>query len=62
MIWVIILGGVEVGCIYSIQGTVDDVIYNLCKMKDPNHVVSIMATGGHLLVDYTFKETVRIWK
>ena len=43
----------------AIQGTVDDVIYSLWGMKEPNYVMRIMATGGRLLVDDTYKETVR---
>ena len=50
---------VEVGEIDPIQGTVGDVIYRLWGMKEPNYVVGMMATGGHLLADDTFKETVR---
>ena len=46
----------------SIQGTVDDVIYNLWGMKEPNCVKRIMATDGRLLADDTCKDTVRIWK
>ena len=34
-------GKVEVGDTYSIQVTVDDVIYNLCDMNEPNHLMSI---------------------
>ena len=45
-----------------IQIIFDDVIYNLWEMKDPNYVMSMMATGGHLLVDETCKDTDRIWK
>ena len=52
-------GKVEVGEIYDKQVTVDDVIYNLWRMKDPNDVTRIMATGGRLLADDTYKETVR---
>ena len=37
---------VEVGETYVIQGTVDDFIYNLLGMKDPNYVMRIMATGA----------------
>ena len=48
--------------IYAIQGTVDDIIYSLCRMKEPNYVMRIMATGGRLLADETCKETVRRWK
>ena len=55
-------GQVEVGETYSIQGTVDDVIYNLWGMKDPSYMMRMMATGGRLLADYTCKETVRRWK
>ena len=31
-------------------------------MKKPNYVTRMMATGGLLLEDDTFKTTVRIWK
>ena len=30
----------------SIQGKVDDVIYNLWGMKEPNYVMRMIATGG----------------
>ena len=53
---------VELGGTYAIQGTVDDVIYNLWGMKEPNYVMRFMDTGGCILLDDTFKETVRIWK
>ena len=49
----------EVGETDAIQGTVDDVIYSLWGMKEPKYVMRIMATGGRLLVDDTYKETVR---
>ena len=55
-------GKVVVGETDAIQVTVDDVIYNLCVMKEPNYMMGMMDTGGHLLVDDTCKETVRIWK
>ena len=44
------------------QGTVDDVIYNLWGIKETNYAMRLMATGGRLLGDETCKETVRIWK
>ena len=44
---------------YSIQGTVDDVIYNLWEAKEPDSVMRMVATGGRLLVDDTYNETVR---
>ena len=44
---------------YAIQGTVNGVIYNLWGMKEPNYVMRMMATGGVLLADETYKETVR---
>ena len=50
------------GEIYTIQGTVDDVIYNLWGAKEHNYVTRMMATGGRLLADDTCKETGRIWK
>ena len=53
-------GKVEVGQIDSIQGTVDDVIYNLWGMKAPNYVMRKMDTGGFLLVDDTCRKTARI--
>ena len=53
---------VEVGETDSIQGKVDDVIYNLWRMKEPNYVMRMTATGGRLLEDDTWKETVRRWK
>ena len=45
----------------AIQGIVDDVIYNLWGMKEPNYLMR-MYTGGRLLEGDTCKETVRIWK
>ena len=53
---------VEVGETDAIQGTVDDVVYNLWGMKDPHYVLRIMDTGGRLLEDDKCKETVIIWK
>ena len=52
---------VEVGETDAIQVTVDDVIYNLCGMKQPNYGMWVMATGGFLLLDDTCKEAVRRW-
>ena len=52
-------GEVEVGDTDAIQGSVDDIIYNLWGMKEPNYVMRMMATGGRLLADYTRKKTVR---
>ena len=46
-------GEVEVGDTDAIQGTVDNVIYNLWGMKEPNYVMMKMATGDHLLEDDT---------
>ena len=54
-------GEVVVGETYAIQGTVDDVTYNVWGMKYPNYIFRMMATGGRLLVDDTCKETVRRW-
>ena len=45
----------------NIKGKVDDVIYNLWGVKEPNYVTKIMDTGGCLLADDTCKVTVRIW-
>ena len=55
-------GEVEVGETYSIQWIVDDVIYHLWGVKEPNYVIRTMAASGRLLTDDTSKETVRIWK
>ena len=52
-------GEVELGEIDAIQGKFDDFIYNLWGAKEPNYVTRMMATGGRLLTDDTFKETVR---
>ena len=49
------------GDTYFIQGTVDDVIYNLWGMKETNYVMRMMDTGGRLFDDDTRKETVRRW-
>ena len=48
-------GEVEVGEIYTIQGTVDDVIYNVWGVKEPNYVMRMMATSGRLVTDDTCK-------
>ena len=53
---------VGVGGTYSIQGIVDDVIYNLWGRKEPNYVMRMMATGSLLLEYDTRTETARIWK
>ena len=53
---------VEVWDTDTIQGTVDDVIYNLWGMKDPNFVMRTMTTGGRVLENDTCRETVRRWK
>ena len=53
---------VEVGETDSIQVTVDGVTYNLWRMKEPNYVMTMMATGDRILADKTCKETVRRWK
>ena len=50
---------VEVGETYDIQGTVDDVIYNIWGMKDPTYVMKMMATCDQLLADETCNETAR---
>ena len=55
-------GGVEMGEIYVIQGTGDDIIYNLWGTKERICVMKMMDTGGRLLVDDTCKEAVKIWK
>ena len=47
---------------YAIQGTVDDVIYNLWGTKEPTYVTRMIATGGRLLADDTQKENVIRWK
>ena len=49
---------VEVGETTSIQGTVDDSIYNLWGMKEPNYLMRVKDTGVRLLVDDIYKETV----
>ena len=55
-------GEVDVGDKYYIHRTVDDVIYHLWVMKEPNYVMRMMATDGSLLEDGIYKETVRTWK
>ena len=55
-------GEVEVGDTDAIQVTVDDGIYNLWGLKEPNYVMRMMDIGGHLLADDACKETVIIWK
>ena len=54
-------GEVELGGTDAIHVTVDDVIYNLWGMKEPNYLMRMMATGGRLLADDTRKETVKRW-
>ena len=46
----------------STHRTVDDVIYNLWGMKEPDYVMSMMATGVRLLADDTCKDNVIRWK
>ena len=46
---------VEVGDIDVIQGTVDDFIYNLWGIKEPNYVMRMMAIGGRLFSNETCK-------
>ena len=46
-------GEVVVGETDDIQGTVDDVIYDLSGMKEHNYVMRMIATGARLLVDDT---------
>ena len=53
---------VEVGEIYPIQGSVDDIIYNLMDIKEPKYVIRMMATGGRFLADAACKEIVIIRK
>ena len=55
-------GGVEVGETDTIQGTVDDIIYNSWGVKETEFVTRMMATGGRLLADDTCKGTVIRWK
>ena len=55
-------GEVDVGDTDTIQVTVDIVIYNLWELKEFNYVMRVMDTGGHILVDGIFKETVRRWE
>ena len=38
------------------QGTVNDVIYNLWAMKEPNYLTRMMVTGDRLLADDTCNE------
>ena len=45
-----------------IKVKVDDVVYNLWGMDEPNYVMRMMTTGVRLLVDDTCKETVRRWR
>ena len=54
--------GVEVEETDSIQGTVDDVIYNIWRLKDSNYVMSVMATDGCRLVYETCKDNLISWK
>ena len=51
-------GEVEVGETYSIQETVDDGIYNLWGMVEPDYVMRMMANGGCLVEDDTCTETM----
>ena len=54
-------GEVEEGDTGSLQVSVDDVIYNLWGMKEPNYVISMMDTGIRLLVVGICKDTMRRW-
>ena len=53
--------GVNVGDTAAISGTLDEVKYNLWCMKEPDYVMTIMATGGRLMSDDSCKSTIRRW-
>ena len=53
------LGELDVGERDFINETIDDVIYNLWWMKEPNYLMRMMDTGGRFLADDTCKDTVR---
>ena len=55
------MDGVNVGDTAAIEGTLDEVKYNLWCMKEPDYTMTIMATGGRLLSDESCKSTVRRW-
>ena len=55
-------GKVGLGNTDAIQVTVDDIIYNLWGMKEPNYVMRMMDTGARPLEDDAFKDTMRRWK
>ena len=51
--------GMNIGDVDAIQGTKDGFSYTIWGMKDPNHVMSMMVTGGALIVDDTCKMVTR---
>ena len=53
--------GVNVGDTDAISGIMDGVPYNFWCMKEPNYIMSCMATGGRLLSDATCKIANRSW-
>ncbi len=53
--------GVNVGDNHAILGTMDDVVYNLWGMKEPDYVMRMMATGGPLAVYESCREALRKW-
>ena len=53
--------GVSVGDTGAVSGHMDGVSYNFWCMKEPNYIMSCMATGGRLLSDATCKVATRSW-
>ena len=51
----------EVGETRAISGVLDGVSYNFWMMREPDYIMSMMATGGRLLADETCKQTKRSW-
>jgi hypothetical protein len=53
--------GVNVGDNHAIAGTMDGVAYNLWRMKEPDYVMRMMASGGLFAAYETSREAVRKW-
>ncbi len=49
----------NVGNVNAIQGQKDGIDYTIWRMKDPDYVMRIMATGGALISDNSCKTTHR---
>ena len=55
------MAGKEVESVNAIQGSSEGVVYNLWAMKEPDHVMKMMATGGSLMTNDSCRTTSRCW-